>query len=70
MTRDWPRHARALDLRLSGMDYAEISKHIGCSPERARKIVKLAKAQLAFRVFRGLPRPRPPSVWLKKAHRV
>jgi len=55
--RDWPRYAYALDLHLSGSTLVEIARQLGVSKERARQIVGLAKAQLAFRVFKGLPRP-------------
>jgi len=52
----WPRYAKALDMRLAGCTYAAIGKELGVSRERARQLVELAKEQLAFRVFKGLPR--------------
>jgi hypothetical protein len=64
--RDWPRYAKALDMRLAGAKLDEIAAELGVGRERARQIVVLAKAQLAFRVFRGLPRPLP-ETWLTKA---
>jgi DNA-directed RNA polymerase sigma subunit (sigma70/sigma32) len=58
--KDWPRYALALDMRLEGKTLDEIGDHLGVGKERARQMIKLAKAQLAYRVFRGLPRPLPP----------
>jgi len=62
-TRDWSRYAKALDMRLEGAKYPEIAKHFGVSKARAHQMVSLAKAQLAFRVFKGLPRPRFYRAW-------
>jgi DNA-directed RNA polymerase sigma subunit (sigma70/sigma32) len=58
--RDWSRYAKALDMRLEGKMLKEIAVEFGVSKERARQMVLLAKQQLAFRVFRGVPRPLPP----------
>jgi len=65
--RDWPRYARALDLRLAGATFQEIGIELEVSRERARQIVKLAAEQLAYRVFRGVRRPLPIQPWLEKA---
>jgi hypothetical protein len=62
--RNWERLARALDLRLEGKLLREIGDEFGVSKERARQMVKLAKAQLAFRVFKGLRRPLPRPSWM------
>jgi orotate phosphoribosyltransferase-like protein len=61
--KNWPRYAKALDLRLEGKLLKEIAAEFNVSNERARQMVKLAKQQLAFRVFRGVPRPLPPPRW-------
>jgi hypothetical protein len=53
----WPRHAKALDMRLAGATNAEIGQHFGVSRGRAQQMVTAAKKQLAFRVFKGLERP-------------
>jgi hypothetical protein len=53
---DWPRYALALDLRLQGRTYKEIAVELGVTTERARQITLRAKHQLAFRVFKGVPR--------------
>jgi DNA-directed RNA polymerase sigma subunit (sigma70/sigma32) len=60
VSKDWPRYAKALDMRLAGATFNEIAAEFGVSKQRARQMVVLAKQQLAFRVFRGLPRPLPP----------
>lgn len=56
---NWPRYARALDMRLEGKRLHEIAAELGVSTERARQMVKHAKAQLAYRVFKGVSRPLP-----------
>jgi hypothetical protein len=61
--RDWQRYARALDMRLAGARLDDIASHFGVSRERARQMVILAKAQLAYRVFKGIPRPLPRPSW-------
>jgi hypothetical protein len=58
--KDWPRYARALDLHLEGKLLKEIAAEFNISKQRAGQMVLLAKQQLAFRVFRGVPRPLPP----------
>jgi len=58
MNRNWQRYAKALDMRLEGCKYDDIARHFGVSRQRAEQMVKLAKAQLAYRVFKGLRRPR------------
>lgn len=65
--RDWERYARALDMRLEGATLRQIAGELGVSKERARQIVELAKAQLAFRVFKGLRRPLPKQWWEREA---
>jgi len=60
MPKDWPRYAKALDMRLEGKTLREIAIELDVSKERARQLVLLAKQQLAFRIFQGLPRPLPP----------
>jgi len=57
VSRDWPRIAKALDLRLGGALLKDIGDELGVSKERARQMVALGRAQLAFRVFKGLKRP-------------
>jgi predicted DNA-binding protein (UPF0251 family) len=57
--RDWMRYALALDMRLDGMKLDDIAYELGVSRQRAWQIIELAKAQLAYRVFKGLPRPLP-----------
>jgi len=57
MPKNWERYALALDLHLSGLDLKQIGNVFGVSKERARQLVQFAKAQLAFRVFKGLRRP-------------
>jgi len=61
--KDWPRYAQALDMRLEGAMLQEIGDELGVSKERARQMVAIAKAQLAFRVFKGLRRPLPKQPW-------
>lgn len=51
-------------MRLGGATLREIAEHFGVSPERARQMVVLAREQLAFRVFKGVPRPLPRPAWL------
>jgi DNA-directed RNA polymerase specialized sigma24 family protein len=53
---EWPRYARALDMRLQGCRYREIAEELGVSKERARQLTLRARHQLAFRVFKGVPR--------------
>jgi hypothetical protein len=60
MVRNWPRHALALDMHLAGHSNNEIARALGVSKQRASVCVKVAARQLAFRVFKGLPRPLPP----------
>jgi len=56
---DWPKHAKALDMWLSGAALPEIGAALGISGVRAGQIVRRARAQLAFRVFQGVKRPDP-----------
>jgi orotate phosphoribosyltransferase-like protein len=62
--RDWPRYAKALDMRLEGKMLKEIAAEFNVSKQRAGQMVLLAKTQLAFRVFKGLPRPLPKPSWM------
>src|SRR5215468_2431585 len=55
--RNWPRYAKALDLRLEGHTLEAIAQELGVSRERARQIITLAKAVLAYRVFKHVPHP-------------
>jgi hypothetical protein len=64
--RDWPRYAKALDMRLAGAAFADIAEHLDVSKQRAGQMVTVAKAQLAYRVFKGVPRPLPPPAWERK----
>jgi len=61
--RDWSRYAHALDMRLAGARLDDIAWHFGVTKQRAGQMVILAKAQLAFRVFKGVPRPLPRPSW-------
>jgi hypothetical protein len=66
LDRDWPKYAKALDMRLEGCKLREIASHFGVSRQRAEQMVKVAKAQLAFRVFKGVPRPKFYKPWWEK----
>lgn len=57
--RNWSRYAQALDWHLEGIAYVEIGRRFGVTRERARQMVFDAKRQLAYRVFKGVERPRP-----------
>lgn len=57
LERNWPRYAKALDMRLAGAQYKEIADYFGVSTQRAQQMVRDAKAILAYRVF-YVPRPR------------
>jgi len=59
VNRDWPRYARALDMRLAGALLDEIAEELGVTKQRAHQMVNTAKRQLAFRVFKGVERPLP-----------
>ena len=66
--RNWLRYARA-DLHLSGHSLKEIGGELDVCVERARQIVYEAKRQLAFRVFKDVPRPLPPPSDLRSRYR-
>ena len=66
--RDWKRYARALDMRLAGAKLDEIAGELGVSRQRAFQMVELAKAQLAFRIFRGVRRPLPRQSWERQQY--
>src|SRR5215831_15076964 len=53
--RDWPAHARVLDMYLSGMKLQDISDECGVSRQRIHQMVRVAKQQLAHRVFFACP---------------
>jgi len=59
LEKNWERYARALDMHLAGSNLKQIGNEFGVTSERARQMVDCAKAQLAFRVFKGLKRPLP-----------
>jgi len=61
--RDWQRYARALDLQLAGVKISDIGRELGVSKQRALQMVNDARKQLAYRVFKGVPRPLPPPSW-------
>jgi hypothetical protein len=63
--RDWPRYAEALDMRLGGAKLDDIAQHFGVTRSRAQQLVLVAKQQLAYRVFKGVPRPLPKASWEK-----
>jgi DNA-directed RNA polymerase sigma subunit (sigma70/sigma32) len=44
-------------MRLAGKTLIEIGEHFGVSKQRAQQMIVTAKAQLAYRVFRDVPRP-------------
>ena len=67
--RNWLHYARALDLHLSGHSLKEIGGELDVCVERARQIVYEAKRQLAFRVFKDVPRPLPPPSDLRSRYR-
>jgi hypothetical protein len=50
-------------MRLEGKLLREIAVELGVSKARAQQMVVLAKAQLAFRIFKGLRRPLPKASW-------
>jgi hypothetical protein len=58
--RDWELYAMVLDLYLAGNSINTIGAIFGFSKQRAFYMIKLARRQLAFRVFKNLPRPLPP----------
>jgi hypothetical protein len=71
VAKDWPRYAKALDMRLAGAQLDDIARHFEVSIERARQLVLVAKHRLAFRVFKGVKRhftlrkpPKPKHDWL------
>ena len=51
---DWPRYAKALDMRLEGATLEAISQELGVSRERVRQILPIAARRLAYRVFVGV----------------
>lgn len=56
-TRDWKRYAVVLDLYLAGNSINTIGAIFGVSRQRAYQMLVMARQQLAYRVFKGLPRP-------------
>jgi transposase len=61
LERNWPRYAKALDMKLGGKQYKEIAEYFGVSKQRAQQMVRDAKAILAYRVF-YVPRPKSRSL--------
>jgi len=57
--KDWSRYAKALDMRLEGVSVSDIAREFGVSKQRASGMIKLAQRQLAFRLYKGVPRPLP-----------
>jgi hypothetical protein len=57
--RDWKRYAVVLDLYLAGNNLVTIALIFGFSKQRASQMLILARAQLGYRVFKGVPRPLP-----------
>jgi len=55
---NWPRYAKALDMKLAGAKLNDIAMMLGVSRERARQIVDVAAHTLAYRVFFGVSRYR------------
>lgn len=63
--KDWPRYAKALDMRLAGTSLDDIAHEFHVTRQRAQQLINGAKAQLAYRVFKGVPRPLPPPAYLR-----
>jgi hypothetical protein len=59
LERDWKQYAAVLDLYLAGNNLATIALIFGFSRQRASQMLILARAQLGYRVFKGVPRPLP-----------
>jgi hypothetical protein len=58
--RNWEPYARALDMRINeGAKLDDIAAVFGVTRARAQQMVALGQRQLAFRVFKGVPRPLP-----------
>ena len=53
--QSWAAYARVLDMRLSGMTLRDIGNECGVSYQRIQRMVRIAKQQLAYRVFFGCP---------------
>ena len=65
--RDWTRYALALDMYLEGKTQAQVARTLGLSRERARQMITSAAHQLAYRVFKNVPRRR--WIWNKQCKR-
>lgn len=66
MQRNWPRYAKALDMWLAGATLLEIGGTFEVSKQRAQQMVRDARQQLAYRVFKDVPRPLlPPPSWTR-----
>lgn len=68
--RDWWRYAKALDMRLEGYLIEDIARHFGVTKQRATQMLQLAKAQLAYRVFKGIRRPLRDNEGWRAEHRT
>ena len=64
--RNWERYAQALDRYLGGERVSDIAEVMGVSKQRAYQMVAIGGQQLAFRVFRGVPRPMPKHSWVTR----
>ena len=53
--QSWAAYARVLDMYLSGMTLSDIGNECGVSYQRIQQMVRIAKQQLAYRVFFGCP---------------
>jgi hypothetical protein len=64
--RNWEPYARALDMRINeGATLGQIAAVFDVTRERARQMVIDGQRQLAFRIFKGAPRPLPPPAHLR-----
>ena len=53
--QSWAAYSRVLDMHLSGMTLRDIGNECGVSYQRIQQMVRIAKQQLAYRVFFGCP---------------
>jgi hypothetical protein len=50
-------------MRLSGALLSDIAQEFGVTNQRAQQMVRDARKQLAYRIFKGVARPLPPRPW-------